>query len=167
MSDNLCAVCGQAPRNPLANVCQSCSDEIERRQARHTCPACEAAARERDDLHALCDRQADILSRVAVALRGPEPPLTRWSHHDLPERVEMIMRDHICEECGETIPLEHPCNCQRCWNEQVGMYVDLRARLEVLADELAARQWPRTSDASAAAEQIADELRAELRKEAK
>lgn len=36
---------------------------------------------------ALRERMADILSRTAVALRGPEPPLTRWSWHDLPERA--------------------------------------------------------------------------------
>lgn len=36
---------------------------------------------------ALRDRMADLLSRTAVALRGPEPPLTRWSWHDLPERA--------------------------------------------------------------------------------
>lgn len=99
-------------------------------------PACEAAARERDALNALCDRQADILSRVAVALRGPELPLTKWSHADLPERAEAILTDHICEQCGETIPLEHPCNCQRCWNEQVGMHADLRARFTAAIDDL-------------------------------
>lgn len=36
---------------------------------------------------ALRQRMADILRRTAVALRGPEPPLTRWSWHDLPERA--------------------------------------------------------------------------------
>lgn len=36
---------------------------------------------------ALRERMADILSRTAVALRGPEPPLARWSWHDLPERA--------------------------------------------------------------------------------
>ena len=36
---------------------------------------------------ALRERMADILRRTAVALRGPEPPLTRWSWHDLPERA--------------------------------------------------------------------------------
>jgi hypothetical protein len=38
-----------------------------------------------EELDALRERMADILSRTAVALRGPEPPLTRWSWHDLPE----------------------------------------------------------------------------------
>ena len=36
---------------------------------------------------ALRERMADLLSRTAVALRGPEPPLTRWGWHDLPERA--------------------------------------------------------------------------------
>ena len=40
-----------------------------------------------DELHDLRDRMADILSRTAIALRGPEPELTRWSWHDLPERA--------------------------------------------------------------------------------
>ena len=49
--------------------------------------------KERDDLHTLCDKQADILSRVAIALRGPEPPQTKWSHHDLPERAAKIKQE--------------------------------------------------------------------------
>lgn len=42
---------------------------------------------ERADDDALRERMADILKRTAVALRGPEPPLTAWSWHDLPERA--------------------------------------------------------------------------------
>lgn len=42
---------------------------------------------ERTDDDALRERMADILKRTAVALRGPEPPLTAWSWHDLPERA--------------------------------------------------------------------------------
>ena len=43
-----------------------------------------AELKECDDLR---DRLGDLLSRTAVALRGPEPELTRWSWHDLPERA--------------------------------------------------------------------------------
>ena len=39
---------------------------------------------EGDDLR---ERLGDLLRRTAVALRGPEPPLTRWSWHDVPERA--------------------------------------------------------------------------------
>lgn len=42
------------------------------------------------ELRDLADRQADLLTRTAVAIRGPEPELTRWSHHDLPERAQQL-----------------------------------------------------------------------------
>lgn len=42
---------------------------------------------ELDEEHELRERMRDILRRTAVALRGPEPELTRWSWHDLPERA--------------------------------------------------------------------------------
>ena len=45
------------------------------------------AADEIDELDRQRDMLADILRRTAVALRGPEPPLTRWGWHDLPERA--------------------------------------------------------------------------------
>jgi hypothetical protein len=52
------------------------------------CPECVREMRaEIAELDALRDKLAGILSRTAVALRGPEPPLTRWSWHDLPERA--------------------------------------------------------------------------------
>ena len=40
-----------------------------------------------EELDALRETLADILRRTAVALRGPEPRLTQWSWHDLPERA--------------------------------------------------------------------------------
>jgi len=128
------------------------------RQITHHCPACEAAARERDALNALCDRQAAILSRVAIALRGPEPPQTRWSHHDLPERAERAAAD--------------AAHYRRGWADSVIMHTDavtqrddLEARLAAVVSELPDRHWPRTSDAGSVAEQIAAELRDLLRKE--
>lgn len=42
---------------------------------------------ERADDDALRERMSDILKRTAIALRGPEPPLTAWSWHDLPKRA--------------------------------------------------------------------------------
>lgn len=64
----------QTLRN-LGNEAEAAADEIARLSA------------EVAELDALRDKLADILSRTAVALRGPEPPLTRWSWHDLPERA--------------------------------------------------------------------------------
>lgn len=45
---------------------------------------CRNELREYDDLR---ERLASLLSRTAVALRGPEPPLTSWGWHDLPDRA--------------------------------------------------------------------------------
>lgn len=42
---------------------------------------------EADENNALRERLAGLLSAVALALRGPPPPLTLWSWHDLPERA--------------------------------------------------------------------------------
>ena len=69
---------GRVPDDPLpdkAGTCDEAADEIEHMTA---------ALRQADDLR---DRLCDLLSRTAIALRGPEPPLTRWSWHDLPERA--------------------------------------------------------------------------------
>ena len=59
---------------------------------------------------ALRERLADILRRTAVALRGPEPPLTRWSWHDLPERaaaaiaaIDVMQRDALLEALKEIV----------------------------------------------------------------
>lgn len=45
---------------------------------------------EAKELDALRGKLADILSRTAIALRGPEPELTLWGWYDLPERVEAL-----------------------------------------------------------------------------
>lgn len=56
--------------------------------------AAAALRRERDELKsdlaesdAVRDQLADLLHRTAIAVRGPEPELTRWSWHDVPDRV--------------------------------------------------------------------------------
>ena len=74
-----------APVRPLAErlrrygrelaICNEAADELEQMQT------------EIDELDALRNKLAALLSATAVALRGPEPPLTRWSWHDLPERA--------------------------------------------------------------------------------
>ncbi|MBZ2197253.1 hypothetical protein [Occultella gossypii] len=51
------------------------------------CPICEreVAIAEVDGMHALIQRQGDLLTGVVNALRGDPPPLVSWSHHDAPE----------------------------------------------------------------------------------
>ena len=55
------------------------------------------------ELDAQRDMLTDILSRTAVALRGPEPPLTQWGWHDLPERAAAA----ISANGGQRKPLDH------------------------------------------------------------
>lgn len=44
-----------------------------------------------DEGDALRTKLADLLSRTAVALNGPEPDLVQWSWHDLPEKAQYAM----------------------------------------------------------------------------
>lgn len=74
-----------APVRPIAErlrrygqqlaICTEAADALDQMQT------------EIDELDALRNKLAALLSATAVALRGPEPPLTRWSWHDLPERA--------------------------------------------------------------------------------
>lgn len=44
------------------------------------------------DADAVIQRLGDLLDRIAVAVKGPPPPLTSWSYHDLPELVEAAVK---------------------------------------------------------------------------
>lgn len=39
------------------------------------------------------DRLAKLLTDTAIAMRGPEPELTKWGWDDLPERAAQMRRD--------------------------------------------------------------------------
>ncbi len=60
---------------------------VRMRQVSALCDEVERLRAEVAELDKLREKMAGILSRTAVALRGPEPPLTSWSWHDLPERA--------------------------------------------------------------------------------
>jgi hypothetical protein len=61
--------------HPIGQLCHEAAAELRRLHA------------DVEELDGLRDRLADLLSRTAVALKGPEPPLTRWDWSDLPERA--------------------------------------------------------------------------------
>ncbi|WP_281686714.1 hypothetical protein [Pseudomonas citronellolis] len=50
-----------------------------------------ARVAEIEELDGLVKRLGDLLSQVAIALRGPEPPLTRYGYADLPLRVKTLV----------------------------------------------------------------------------
>lgn len=50
-----------------------------------------------EESEALRERLSALLKSTAIALRGPEPELTNWGWHDLPERVAALksQRDEL------------------------------------------------------------------------
>ena len=73
------------------------------------------------ELHGLVDRQASLLSRIAVVIRGSEPDMTRWSHHDLPYlAAAMRQQRDICASAVSGIQWSLPdmsgmeCVCPEC-----------------------------------------------------
>lgn len=36
------------------------------------------------------ERMGKLLAEIAIVVNGPEPPLTRWSYHDLPAKVRAL-----------------------------------------------------------------------------
>ena len=62
---------------------------------------CPELAAEVEELRELQDRLRVILNNVAIAVNGPEPPLTKWSWHDLAEKVEAL-KTGSCNRCHIT-----------------------------------------------------------------
>ncbi len=75
----------------------------------------EAEVKEYDELHT---KMSDILSRTAIALRGPESELTRWSWHDLPELVEALKAE-LAEAKRERNNNEGMAECMRLFRQDV------------------------------------------------
>ena len=48
------------------------------------------SCKECDEQHYVIDKLAKLLADIAIIVNGPEPPLTRWSYHDLPEKVRAL-----------------------------------------------------------------------------
>lgn len=56
------------------------------------------------------DRLGHLLAEIAVVVNGPEPTGTRWSYHDLPEKVRALAATGK-QQVGE-VPV---CNVQGTW----------------------------------------------------
>lgn len=57
--------------------------------------------KENRELHALIERMSNLLTRTAIALKGPPAPLTLFSWHDLPEVAEKLteqLEDELATE---------------------------------------------------------------------
>jgi hypothetical protein len=80
----------QSLRN-LGNEAEAADDEIARLRA------------DLAEEDAIRERLAQLCAGAIVAIRGPEPKLTRWGYHDLPERVAAIVaeRDALAKRVKE------------------------------------------------------------------
>lgn len=56
------------------------------------------------EYEALCNRQAELLSQSIIAIRGPEPELTRWGYSDLPLRVKTVVEEVAVLRARAVVP---------------------------------------------------------------
>ncbi|EMB9982515.1 hypothetical protein VAL34_001080 [Pseudomonas aeruginosa] len=89
------------------------------------------------EYEALCNRQAELLSQSIVAIRGPEPELTRWGYADLPLRVKTIVEEVAALRMArDDFKLERDLARQNFCDEQAANY-QLQAHLKSCLGELA------------------------------
>ncbi len=50
----------------------------------------EALRAELDESCAVGDKLARLLEETAIVIKGPEPDMTKWSYHDIPDGVRAI-----------------------------------------------------------------------------
>jgi hypothetical protein len=88
-----CAVC-DGTGNARADL-EDPDEECARCAGTGRVPSDEAALRAELEAEygGILSRQGDLLTRTANALRGDPPPLTSWSHHDVPELAEQAVTD--------------------------------------------------------------------------
>lgn len=87
-----------------------------------------ARVAEIEEMDGLVKRLGDLLSEVAVALRGPEPPLTRYGYADLPLRVKTLVDEH---DATRARVAELEAHCIRLGQGDAERYWENRWRDEV------------------------------------
>lgn len=102
-------------RNEMDGCCWACGEEIDlddylikamdKRDEHYAALSAVTAERDRlleevTEMDALRDKLSGLLSKTAVALRGPEPELTRYGYADIPLRVKTVIdeRDQLRAE---------------------------------------------------------------------
>lgn len=54
-----------------------------------------------DESDAVVDKLARLLAETAIVIKGPEPDMTKWSYHDIPDGVRAIQAraERLAEVC--------------------------------------------------------------------
>lgn len=63
----------------------------------------DAAGVDSDEDAYVIDRMGKLLAEIAVIVNGPEPAATRWSYHDLPEKVRALKDAPAAVPAGEAV----------------------------------------------------------------
>lgn len=51
----------------------------------------------------MIEHMGKLLAEIAVIVNGPEPALTRWSYHDLPDKVRALKEAPTVAPAGEAV----------------------------------------------------------------
>jgi hypothetical protein len=129
------------------------------------CQECERLREEVAELDALRQRQSDLLSETAIAVRGPEPALTRYSHADIPSRVKVVVDElaALKAQQAEQKPKQDELLSAFCqWYRSLHGYAPYHPRGSEGVEAFAAgAEWQstRTAPRPAPAQDVADDLR--------
>ena len=86
--------------------CAQIASAIDHDRDVEAIPAAKQAEADTEEDAYLINRMSKLLAGVAVALNGPEPALTRWSYHDLPERAAKLMLELELYRAAPNAPAE-------------------------------------------------------------
>ena len=68
----------------------------------------DAAGVDADEDAYVIEHMGKLLAEIAVIVNGPEPALTRWSYHDLPDKVRELKEAPTAAPAGEAVAWRHP-----------------------------------------------------------
>lgn len=68
----------------------------------------DAAGVDADEDAYVIEHMGKLLAEIAVIVNGPEPDMTRWSYHDLPEKVRALKTAPDAAPAGEAVAWRHP-----------------------------------------------------------
>ena len=104
-----------------------------------SCENCEESAY-------VIDKLTKLLAEIAVIVNGPEPPLTSWSYHDLPEKVRALKQSPpAAVPAGYALVPVEPTTAMKCraveaW-EGPAAYKSIFARGLADLEDKAAECW--------------------------
>ncbi len=67
----------------------------------------DAAGVDADEDAYVIEHMGKLLAEIAVIVNGPEPALTRWSYHDLPDKVRALKEAPTAAPAGEAVAWMH------------------------------------------------------------